>query len=206
MSSPVQPSPRQQIRQQVRQSRRALSSSEQYIASQQILYHFQQLPFLSAAQHIALYLACDGEIITRPLIEWLWQQNKSVYLPVLHPFSKGHLLFLQYRSETLMTENHYNIQEPVLDVRLVKPSRELDLICTPLVAFDKTGQRLGMGGGYYDRTLARWHRQKTGPRPVGLAHNCQQVDILSHEAWDVPLPDIITPSGHFDWQSPDSHF
>ncbi|PSU46031.1 5-formyltetrahydrofolate cyclo-ligase [Photobacterium frigidiphilum] len=201
MSSLVQQptSPRQQIRQQIRQARRALSKDEQHTASQQLLSQFKQLPYVSSAQHIALYLANDGEIDTLPLIQWLWQQQKSVYLPVLHPFSQGHLLFLHYTAQTRMTTNKYKIKEPVLDVRLVKPVPVLDIIFTPLVAFDKTGQRLGMGGGYYDRTLSAWHSHKTGPRPIGLAHDCQQVNSLPHEAWDVPLSDIITPSGHFNW-------
>ncbi|WP_159287438.1 5-formyltetrahydrofolate cyclo-ligase, partial [Klebsiella pneumoniae] len=107
---------------------------------------------------IALYLANDGELNTQPLIEWLWQQGKQVYLPVLHPFAKGHLLFLHYHTHTPMDKNRYGIAEPKLDQRLICPVRELDIIGTPLVAFDQSGQRLGMGGGYYDRTLAPWFK------------------------------------------------
>ena len=62
------------------------------------------------------------------------------------------------------------------------------------MAFDAEGNRLGMGGGYYDRTLACWHEHKLGPKPLGLAHDCQQVDAVPQEQWDVPLPQIITPS------------
>lgn len=200
MSSPVQPSSsRQHIRQHIRLRRRALSPEQQLHDAQELLVRFQQVPSVIDAQHIALYLSNDGEIDTQPLIDWLWQHGKAVYLPVLHPFSKGHLLFLHYTPETRMKRNKYQIKEPALDIRLVKPVSELDLICTPLVAFDDTGQRLGMGGGYYDRTLNRWHHEKQGPRPLGLAHDCQQVNNLPFEAWDVPLPEIITPSCHFSW-------
>ena len=200
MSSPVQPSSsRQHIRQHIRLRRRALSPLQQQHATQDLLVLFQQVPSVIDAHHIALYLSNDGEIDTQPLIDWLWLHGKAVYLPVLHPFSKGQLLFLHYTPDTRMTLNKYQIQEPVLDIRLVKPVHELDLICTPLVAFDSTGQRLGMGGGYYDRTLNRWHHEKQGPRPLGLAHDCQQVENLPFEAWDVPLPEIITPSCHFSW-------
>ncbi|MDX1304121.1 5-formyltetrahydrofolate cyclo-ligase [Photobacterium sp.] len=200
MSSPVQPSSsRQHIRQHIRLRRRGLSPQQQQHAAHDLLILFQQVASVIDAHHIALYLSNDGEINTQPLIDWLWQHGKAVYLPVLHPFSKGQLLFLHYTPETRMTLNKYHIQEPVLDIRLVKPVSELDLICTPLVAFDNTGQRLGMGGGYYDRTLNRWHHEKQGPRPLGLAHDCQQVENLPFEAWDVPLPEIITPSCHFSW-------
>ncbi|PSW18595.1 5-formyltetrahydrofolate cyclo-ligase [Photobacterium sanctipauli] len=200
MSSAVTPSAsRQQIRQQIRQQRRTLTDEQQRHFATQLLQQCQQAETLGNAQHIALYLANDGELDTQPVIDWLWQQGKSVYLPVLHPFSKGHLLFLHYTAETRMTLNKYQIREPQLDIRLVKPAHQLDVICTPLVAFDASGQRLGMGGGYYDRTLSNWHRHQQGPRPVGLAHDCQQVDSLPSQAWDVPLPEIITPSRHFRW-------
>ncbi|MEL6115556.1 5-formyltetrahydrofolate cyclo-ligase [Photobacterium sp. SP02] len=190
---------RQQLRQQVRLKRQALTPHQQEQASKAVLSRFCQLSEVRQSQHVALYLNNDGELDTEPLIEWLWHQNKNVYLPVLHPFSKGHLLFLHYRPETKMHCNRYGIAEPVLDVRLVKPVHELDLICTPLVAFDEQGQRLGMGGGYYDRTLSQWHHNGAGPRPLGLAHDCQQVRHLPAEAWDVPLPAIITPSAHHHW-------
>lgn len=200
MRSAVHPlAGRQHIRQHIRQLRRELSPEQQQHDAQELLVRFQQLPNVNDSQHIALYLSNDGEIDTQPLIDWLWQHGKSVYLPVLHPFSKGHLLFLHYTEQTRMTLNKYQIREPALDIRLVKPVNELDVVCTPLVAFDNTGQRLGMGGGYYDRTLNRWHNERLGPRPLGLAHDCQQVDSLSFEAWDVPLPEIITPSCHFTW-------
>ncbi|MGF1726955.1 5-formyltetrahydrofolate cyclo-ligase [Photobacterium nomapromontoriensis] len=202
MRSAVHPSAtRQHIRQFIRQKRRALSHAHQCQAATDLLQHVKQSETISQAQHIALYLANDGELDTQPVIEWLWLQGKSVYLPVLHPFSKGNLLFLHYTPTTRMTLNRYQIKEPILDVRLVKPIIELDVIFTPLVAFDNTGQRLGMGGGYYDRTLTRWHLQRLGPRPIGLAHDCQQVDTLPFESWDVPLPEIITPSYHFHWSA-----
>ena len=113
---------------------------------------------------------------------------------MLHPFTPGHLLFLRYTATSPMTRNRYGIAEPELDMQQVVPHSTLDLICTPLVAFDATGNRLGMGGGYYDRTLACWHEHRLGPKPLGLAHDCQQVDAVPQEEWDVPLPQIITPA------------
>ncbi|MGF1701573.1 5-formyltetrahydrofolate cyclo-ligase [Photobacterium makurazakiensis] len=200
MRSAIQPSAsRQQIRQFVRQQRRSLTLEQQHSAAHELLSQCQKSYPLLNAKHIALYLANDGELDTQPIIDWLWQRGTAVYLPVLHPFSKGQLLFLHYTPETKMTLNKYQIREPILDIRLVKPVSQLDIICTPLVAFDATGQRLGMGGGYYDRTLSRWHSSKQGPRPIGLAHNVQQVERLPTQAWDVPLPEIITPAQHFYW-------
>lgn len=154
---------RHELRKLVRQQRNQLSSDIQYQASQDLICRFAALPEMQTCHHIALYLSTDGELDTQPLIEWLWSQGKAVYLPVLHPFSAGHLLFLHYQSSTPMTYNKFGILEPKLNQTLVKPVKELDLICTPLVAFDSHGHRLGMGGGYYDRTLAHWF--KTGKVP-----------------------------------------
>lgn len=161
-----------------------------------------ELPQIQNARTVSLFLSFDGELNTRPLIERLWQAGKSVYLPVLHPFSRGNLLFLRYSAESEMVLNHFGIEEPRLNVQQVLPVSRLDIIFTPLVAFDATGQRLGMGGGFYDRTLQDWesaYAQQCGPYPIGLAHDCQRVDALLVQEWDVPLPEIITPSTHYRW-------
>lgn len=79
-------------------------------------------------------------------------------MPVLHPFSPGNLLFLAFQKDTPMHYNKFGILEPKLNVRNVLPVSHLDLIFTPLVAFDKDGNRLGMGGGFYDRTLQNWQK------------------------------------------------
>jgi 5-formyltetrahydrofolate cyclo-ligase len=92
-----------------------------------------------------------------------------------------------------MTENIFGILEPRLDVSKVCPLSKLDIICTPLVAFDNIGSRLGMGGGFYDRTLAHWQTHDN-LYPIGLAHDCQQVEKVPMQSWDVPLPEIITPT------------
>lgn len=192
---------RHTLRQVIRQRRKQLSPTQQKHASIELVSRFSTLPEILTSQHIALYLATDGELETQPLIAWLWQQGKQTYLPVLHPFSSGNLLFLRYDVQTIMTRNKYGIAEPKLNQTLIKPVNELDIICTPLVAFDQTGQRLGMGGGYYDRTLEAWFKTGKGALPIGLAHDCQQVTHLPSEAWDIPLPQIVTPSQIWQWES-----
>ena len=143
---------------------------------------------------VALYLSFDGELNTQALIHYLWSQSIKVYLPVLHPFSKGHLLFLRYTPDSKMTSNRFGIAEPILDVQNVCPLMQLDLIFTPLVAFDKKGNRLGMGGGFYDRTLATvLTSQDNKPLLVGVAHEGQKADLLSCENWDIPMQSVLTP-------------
>ncbi|MDQ6578197.1 MAG: 5-formyltetrahydrofolate cyclo-ligase [Haemophilus parainfluenzae] len=180
---------RNQLRQQIRKTRANLTALQQQQAEDSITQ--QALAFIEErnAQHIALYVSFDGEISTEKLIKTLWVQDKHVYLPVLHPFNPNHLLFLRYLPDTPMLKNKFGIWEPKLNVQNVLPLDELDILFTPLVAFDKQGNRLGMGGGFYDRTLQNW--QNASFIPVGLAHQCQQVEQLPTEAWDVPLHQIL---------------
>lgn len=180
---------RNQLRQQIRKTRANLTALQQQQAEDSITQQALALIEAQNAQHIALYVSFDGEISTEKLIKTLWAQDKHVYLPVLHPFNSNHLLFLRYLPDTPMLKNKFGILEPKLNVQNVLPLDELDILFTPLVAFDKQGNRLGMGGGFYDRTLQNW--QNVSFIPVGLAHQCQQVEQLPTEAWDVPLHRIL---------------
>lgn len=191
------PFTRQQIRQQIRQRRRALTPEQQTQFALQAADRMMAYPPVLLAQTVAVFLSFDGELDTRPLIDQLWRAGKRVYLPVLHPSSPGNLLFLHYHPSSDLVVNRLNIREPKLDVRDVLPLSQLDVLVTPLVAFDAAGQRLGMGGGFYDRTLQNWRQHRL--QPVGYAHDCQQVDALPTEQWDIPLPAVITPSKTWLW-------
>ncbi|WGL97635.1 5-formyltetrahydrofolate cyclo-ligase [Arsenophonus sp. aPb] len=185
------------IRQTVRQYRRQLTCEQQNSAADKITHYALAHELIRSASHLGLFLSFDGEINTNPLIKNLWAQNKKVYLPVLHPFNRYQLLFLNYRPDTLLIKNRFNIAEPTLNVMDVIPITQLDVLFVPLVAFDKQGQRLGMGGGFYDRLLSDWHKKHF--YPIGLAHDCQLVDKIPTAPWDIPLPEIITPSKRWRW-------
>lgn len=188
---------RQDIRTHVRHLRRGLSDQQQQEAAVLAAEHAMVFAPLQQAQNIAIFLSVDGELNTRPLIAQLWRAKKRVYLPVLHPFSPGQLLFLRYEPDTPLVISRLRIPEPPLDIRHLLPLSQLDLLFVPLVAFDSQGQRLGMGGGFYDRTLQNW--QQHGFLPVGLAHDCQHTDKLPAASWDIPLPAVITPSKLWQW-------
>jgi 5-formyltetrahydrofolate cyclo-ligase len=188
---------RQAIRKQIRQRRREITSAQQRQFAEQAALRMMAWPPVVMAYSVALFLSFDGELDTQPLIEQLWRSGKRVYLPVLHPFSPGNLLFLHYHPRSELVTNRLKIQEPKLDVRDVLPLSQLDVLITPLVAFDEQGQRLGMGGGFYDRTLQNWRAY--GVQPVGYAHDCQRVETLPVEEWDIPLPAVITPSTVWEW-------
>jgi len=191
---------RQSIRQHIRYLRKNLSTELQRTEAVRLLERLQNIERVKSSKNIGVYLANDGELDLTPFIHWCWENNIKTYLPVIHPFCKGHLLFLNFHLTSNMVTNKYGIKEPKLNVTDVIPVNQLDAILAPLVAFDEKGNRLGMGGGYYDRTLATWYNNRNTcnkPYPIGLAHDCQKIENIPIERWDIPLPEIITPSQHF---------
>jgi len=193
---------RDTIRKTIRAARKALTNETQKQASNKLLDTLITHPKILAAKRVSVTLAYDGEIDLTSFITWCWQQDKHVYLPVVHPTEIGQLVFVEYKVDTKMESNRYGIKEPKLEIQHTQfinacASTELDIVFTPLVAFDQHGNRIGMGGGYYDRLLTPWFEKQIGPYPIGLAHDCQYVDILPIQNWDVPLPEIITPTHHF---------
>lgn len=195
--TPLYASARNTLRTEIRLRRNNLTTEQQKHFALQAAERVATHSRIQSSKTISVFLSFDGELNTAPLIDRLWREGKQLCLPVLHPFSAGNLLFLRYTPETALIRNRLKILEPQLDVTQVIPLSQLDIILTPLVAFDSTGQRLGMGGGFYDRTLKHW--QEGGPYPIGLAHDCQHVDALPAEHWDVPLPEVITPHTVWTW-------
>lgn len=189
---------RQYIRQQCRTRRKRLSPLQQAEAANKILTTCLTSTQLSVVKTVACYVANDGEINPQEIVKYCWQQGKCVLLPVLHPFSQGHLLFVEYHANSATRKNVYGIDEPIVTSTNIHTLDNIELILTPLVAFDTKGNRLGMGGGYYDRTLAPIRRDSLSTQLIGLAHTCQQTDRLLCDSWDIPLNGIATPSQFFD--------
>lgn len=184
---------RGQLRQQLRQARRALSPAKQQHASSMLAAQLTSLPCFTNARRIAAYLANDGEPDLTAAITHCQSSDIALSLPVLHPLTHKHLLFLDYHADTPMRVNRFNIAEPALATQSIRLMEEHDLILMPLVGFDAQGNRLGMGGGFYDRTLAHHRDNPHRPRLVGIAHSCQQVEHLPVAPWDVPCDIIVTP-------------
>jgi len=192
-------SSRSQIRQKIRQQRRALDDSQRKIATSEFFYRLINTSLFRNSQRIACYLACDGEIDIERVMYRAWQMKKTVYLPVLDGMNRSRLWFAPFAKDSHMVLNQYGIPEPVVSQQKIISASELDLMLLPLVAFDDKGNRLGMGGGYYDRTLAYIKRRNIWKKPhvVGVAYEFQQVSELKSECWDVPLQCIVTDRNVF---------
>ncbi|MES2817457.1 MAG: 5-formyltetrahydrofolate cyclo-ligase [Pseudomonadota bacterium] len=185
---------RPQLRRLLRQARRALSAAEQRQAAQSLYRQLAQHPSFRRARHIALYLPSDGEIDPRPLLRAAQRRGKATYLPVLDTWPRTRMRFQRIRPGQALRPNRLGILEPALDRSQQRKVWALDLVLLPLVGFDESGGRLGMGGGFYDRCLAYRTRRKNGHKPtlLGLAHECQKVECLALASWDVPLHGTVT--------------
>jgi len=151
------------------------------------------VPQFMRARNVALYIANDGEIDPEPIIRQLWKMEKHCFLPVLRPDKRKDLWFVEYTPDALLTKNRFGIPEPDFRSQHRMSAQLLDVVLMPLVGFDRTGARLGMGGGFYDATFAFKQKKPSGkPALIGLAHACQQVDSLATDAWDIPLLAIAT--------------
>lgn len=184
------------LRATIRQRRQALTVAEQAHAAQQLVNQICQDELYLHCTRAALYLTNDGEIDTSQVIEQFWRDSKFVALPVMHPFSQHHMLFVHYDKNTTLFANRFGIPEPRVTPSQICLLSELNIIFTPLVAFDQAGSRMGMGGGFYDRALAQLQQENPRCRIIGLAHDCQEVTQLEKQSWDMPMDEIITPTRH----------
>nr|WP_228141706.1 5-formyltetrahydrofolate cyclo-ligase [Marinobacter sp. X15-166B] len=187
---------RKLLRKQLRQRRRALSAAEQRRAARQLSHHLLHYRPLYRARHVAVYLPNDGEIDPGLYVAAARQRGVQFYLPVLHPFLHGRMVFCPYNDDTRLTPNRFGIPEPAFAERRFRPAWALHAVLLPLVGFDRFGERLGMGGGFYDRTF-EFSRRLPGlsPKLIGLAHSHQQVDRLPAAPWDIPLHGVMTELG-----------
>ena len=182
------------IRREMRRQRRMLTNGEQEIAADALAEKLLRLPGIVGSRRIAAYFANDGEIDPLPaMIEWMGR-GKQCFLPVLFQGQRPRIRFALFTDKTSWILNQFGILEPNVGPRFCLDPVAFDWILLPLVAFDTFGNRLGMGGGYYDASLeVLRHRQNwRRPRLVGLAHEFQKIDALNVDGWDVPLHGVLT--------------
>ncbi len=185
---------RPQLRRQLRTARRALSKVQQRQAARGIFHQLAQHPLFRRARHVSLYLPMDGEIDPRLLLREAQRRGKATYLPVLNAWPRTRMVFQRVRPGERFVPNRFRIPEPCINRAKQRRIWALDLVLMPLVGFDDEGGRLGMGGGFYDRSLAYLARRKAWRKPIllGLAHECQKVDRLAQASWDVPLQGTVS--------------
>ncbi|MEX0976189.1 MAG: 5-formyltetrahydrofolate cyclo-ligase [Woeseia sp.] len=178
------------IRNEYRRRRAALSDEQRSVASSRIADAVVRTPYFLRSICIACYLSLADEVDTWAIIERAWRRKKKIFAPVTGPDRL--LTFRQVTPNTGLIVNEFGILEPEPGTEI--SARQLDLVLTPLVAYDDDRRRIGMGGGYYDRTFAflRNRRLLLKPKLVGLAFNCQRIEKIAENPWDIPLYRVVT--------------
>ncbi|MGH8293658.1 MAG: 5-formyltetrahydrofolate cyclo-ligase [Gammaproteobacteria bacterium] len=183
---------RKDLRHELRAQRRALDAASRQAAAWKLTVLVANLACYRSAQHIAAYTAVEGEMDPEPLMQRADHEGKQLYLPRLAARRTRTLQFIRWTPGTRMRPNRIGIPEPADDENGEIAPAKLDLVLTPLVAFDRHGERLGTGGGYYDRTFAFLKGGATRPLLLGLAYEFQLLEHISPRSWDVPLNGVVT--------------
>ena len=182
----------------MREQRRSLSGDERRSAQTQAARWLARCAPLRRARRVAIYLAVDGEADPAAIAAQALARGQWIYAPVLHGDT---LRFARLTRDTPLHENRFGILEPAPACRI--DPRHLDVVLTPLVAFDDSGTRIGMGGGYYDRCFSflgarnRWLR----PKLIGVGYEFQRLAAIRRRSWDVPLWAAVTERGLYRFQS-----
>lgn len=183
---------RSSLRSQMRAWRQALTTTQQQDAAIHLDRIVAHSDLFRRSRHIAFYIGNDGELDPYFLLQRAWAMGKVCYLPVITP--RRSLWFAPYSKDASLALNRFGIPEPAQSGLTLASARILDLILMPLVAFDDQGHRLGMGAGFYDRTLSflRYRHAWRKPQLLGIAHEYQRVPALPTEPWDIPLDGVAT--------------
>jgi len=185
------------IRQEIRQLRQSISAETSFSAGKSAASNLESLPEFEKAKQIACFLSFDGEIDTSPVIELIQKRGKTCLLPYLRPSKPNRLWFLPFYPGDKMKKNRYGIPEVDKGSENAVRISQIDTILMPLVAFDIEGNRLGMGGGFYDATLAYLKEpefENSRPSCLGFAFEKQKVNSIPCESWDYKIDAVVTDS------------
>ena len=184
------------LRKHLRQHRRQLPVRVQLQTGQMVAHRLSRLASFKHSQKIGLYLSAFGEVPTQQMIERCFKQHKTVYLPQIRQFDQK-LVWVKINRHQWQNRrfaaHRLGMQEPRqrgIDIN------QLDLVIMPLLMFDLHGTRVGMGGGFYDRTLWKKYR----PFRLGLAYDFQQVNEIDRQPWDQPLHAVLTAQSFYQFK------
>ena len=177
--------PQERQRRQCLSARRALDVDEHARASARIQRRFLRSPWFFSGKKIACYLAAHDEVDTSLIVDRCWRAGKEIYVPVID--NDERMRFVELRSDASLVRNRFGLWEPASGAEI--SAKSLDVVVTPVVAFDGDCNRIGMGGGYFDRAFYFLHAREAMSRPklIGLGFQCQKVEKIRANPWDIRL-------------------
>ncbi len=179
-----------ELRSKYRLARANMTVAAREKASARICDAVTRSGYFRRSRIVGCYLSTNEEVDTCAIIERALTMGKQIFAPVLG--KNGAMRFRDLNAESRLSLNQFGLMEPQTG-KFVDPHR-LDIVITPLVAFDSSGNRIGMGGGYFDRCFAFLKGRKIWlhPKLIGLAFDCQRVDAIAPNPWDIGLNRVIT--------------
>ncbi len=180
------------LRSEMRAARAALGAGERLAAADAVARHLGDRPELRTPGYVGGYWAVNGEV---PLhaVQLRLAPGQVWCLPIVQ--DDGSLRFAPWRAGDATVANRYGIPEPAVGAASSLSPAELSVVLLPLLAFDAAGHRLGMGGGYYDRSFHFRRQQPAPPWLVGVGYAFQELPALADAAWDVGLDAVVTEHG-----------
>ena len=155
--------------------------------------HLSSSDVFKDARHLAGYASVDRELDPTALLRIALEAGKSVYLPRVKEANA--MEFVAWRAGDPLRDNRFGIPEPSSRNAAVRAANDLDLVLVPLLGFDMQGNRLGFGGGFYDRAFAFRRLKDAPPFLCGYAYDDQCCDDIQSAEWDVTLDAVVTQSG-----------
>lgn len=184
------------LRQEILAKRRQLTAKESAQAGLSILKTIMQMNVFKRTVNVASYISLSGELCTQDMNEYFMTRH-HLCLPYMVTGQKGKMDFYSFKKGDELVENRFHILEPKNQPENLVLEDKIDVIIVPLVAFDNKGNRMGMGGGYYDRMLKKVRKDCL---VIGVAYEFQQVDELLVEEWDMPMDIVITEKNCYEFR------
>jgi 5-formyltetrahydrofolate cyclo-ligase len=187
---------RQALRRELKRKRLAAADEFRSRAAKAIAANLWKSRMLARKRDIAIYLAVGGEVDCEAIVAGARLRNLRIFAPVI---AGKRLNFAPLETTTKLRKNRFSIEEPVVTRKLMRLPQQLDAVIVPLLGFDNNGNRIGMGGGYYDRSF-HFLRQRVHwahPRLIGFAYESQCVESLVRFDWDVPLDAVVTEYANY---------
>jgi len=178
------------LRRSALQARRDLTEEDRDKASAKICDHIVHSREFMSCKTIACYLPSNDEADPIAVIKRAWRAKKRIFAPVTD--MRGNMIFRQLAPDTELTLNRFGLWEPISGPTIT--AKAIDVVITPLAAFDDHCHRIGMGGGYFDRCFHFLKHRNNWLRPklIGIAFDCQKVEKIVPNPWDIPLYRVVT--------------
>lgn len=186
------------LRKEISLKRKNLSKKERLDSEESLVQLWESVGDSYKKNKVALYWPINGEVATNALISYFFSNGSKCFLPVISNNEENKLIdFALFEEQSRLVKNRFGIPEPnkskIIDLN------QLDIIFLPCVCFDSRGNRIGMGGGFYDKTLS-YLSKKEKTKLIILAYDFQEVESCFPESHDIKADACLTPNQYLNFK------